>query len=216
MKKLKKIVLRIPIFPKYEEFFDLFEKYESLKIFRQDEDQFYTSQKVKFKDSKMHPKMLEGKHHGISYVEVLEEDKVKGEYIFFSIIKIIEETKELFNKLECVIIDHPMILDQNRILTTSIIDSKDSDEFFNSINSLFDEEIEILSITHIHPNHEDLFLKLTTRQKDIIYYAVQHGYFEIPRGIKSETIANHFQITQSGFYDHLRKIDQIIYHSIFK
>ncbi|MHA1725174.1 MAG: helix-turn-helix domain-containing protein [Promethearchaeota archaeon] len=35
-----------------------------------------------------------------------------------------------------------------------------------------------------------LFLKLTDRQKEIIYYAVHHGYFEIPRKITAEQIVN--------------------------
>jgi predicted DNA binding protein len=76
--------------------------------------------------------------------------------------------------------------------------------------------LEILSISDIQPNYENLFLKLTDRQKEVAYYAVQHGYFEIPRRINSKKIANHFKITRSALYDHLRKIEKTIYHSIFK
>ncbi len=216
MKKLKKIVMKIPIFSKYYEYFNLFKKFEIIKIFRQDGDHFYITQKAEFKDSKMHPKMLEGEYYGIPYVEVIEENKMSGEYIFFSTNNIIKETKELSDNLECLIIDVPIILDQNHLLTSSIIDSRDVDKFINLVNLLFDEKVEILSITNLIPNYEDLFLKLTERQKEIIYYAVHRGYFEIPREIKAEKIANRFKITQSAFYDHLRKIDRIIYHSIFK
>ena len=216
MKKLKRVVLRIPLFPKYYEFYDLFEKNELIQIHRQDDDHISVTQKVKFKDNKMHPKMLEGEHFRMSYIEVIEENREKGEYIFFSTHNLIKETKDLLDKIKGLIIDPPLILDKNRLLVNVIIDNKNTDDFFESMASLFNEEIEILSISHMHPNYENLFLKLTDRQKEIIYYTVQNGYYEIPRGINSKIIANHFKISRSALYEHLRKIERTIYHSIFK
>jgi len=215
MKKLKKIVLKIPLDPRYNEFFDLFEKYEVLQIHRQDDDQVFVTQKVKFKDIKMHPKMLEGEHYGMSYIEVIKENRGKNEFIFFSKVKWVKETKEFLKKLD-LIIDPPLIIDQDHILVSIITNSKNIDEFIDSLDFYYDGKLEILSISHIHLNYENLFLKLTDRQKEIVYYAVHHGYFEIPRRINSKKIANHFKISRSALYDHLRKIDRIIFHSIFK
>ncbi len=214
MKNLKKIVLKVPLDPKSKVFFDLLEKYELLQIHRQDDDQIFVTQKVKFKDSQMHPKMLESDRYGMSYIEVIEEDKAKNEYIFFSKHNWVKETKKLLDKHD-LIIDPPIILDKNRLLTSIITESKNIDQFVNSLTNFYKGRLEILSISHIPLNYENLFLKLTDRQKEIVYYAVQHGYFEIPRKIKSEKIADHFQITQSALYDHLRKIERTIYHSIF-
>jgi len=214
MKQLKKIVLKIPLDPKSKEFFDLLEKYELLQIHRQDEDQIFATQKVKFKDPKMHPKMLEGEHYGMSYIEVINEDRGNKEYIFFSKHNWVKETKEFLDKLD-LIIDPPIILDKDRLLVSIITESKNVDEFVNSLNHFYDEELEILSISHIALNYENLFLKLTDRQKEIVYYAVHNGYFEIPRKINSKKIANHFKISRSALYEHLRKIEKIIYHTIF-
>jgi predicted DNA binding protein len=214
MKNLKKIVLKIPLDLKSKDFFGLFEKYELLQIHRQDDDQIFATQKVKFKDTKMHPQMLEGKHYGMSYIEVLKEDKENNEFIFFSRHKWIKQTKEFLDKLD-LIIDPPIILDQDRLLVSIITESKNIDEFVNSLNHFYDRELEILSISHIPLNYQNLFLKLTDRQKEIVYYAVQHGYFEIPRRINSKKIADHFKISRSALYDHLRKIERTIYHSIF-
>ena len=214
MKKLKKIVLKIPLDLQYSDFFDLFEKYELLKIHRQDDDQISVTQKVTFKDTYMHPKMLEGEHYGMSYIEVIEEVSGKNEFIFFSKLNLPKETKGFLDKLD-LIIDPPIILDQDRLLVNIITDIKNLDKFFDSLNSYYDGKLEILSISHIHPTYENLFLKLTDRQKEIVYYAIQHGYFEIPRKINSSKIAKHFNITRSAFYDHMRKIERIIYHLIF-
>lgn len=215
MKKLKKIVLKIPLDPRYNEFFDLFEKYEVLQIHRQDDDQVFVTQKVKFKGIKMHPKMLEGEHYGMSYIEVIKENRGKNEFIFFSKAKWVKETKEFLKKLD-LIIDPPLIIDQDHILVSIITNSKNINEFIDSLDFYYDGKLEILSISPIHLNYENLFLKLTDRQKEIVYYAVHHGYFEIPRRINSKKIANHFKISRSALYDHLRKIDRIIFHSIFK
>ncbi len=214
MKKLKKIVLKIPLDPKYETFFDLWEKYELFQIHRQDEDQISVTQKVKFKDHKMHPKMLEGENYGISDVEVIEENKPKNEFIFFCKYNWVKETKVLLEKLD-LIIEPPMMIFQDRLLVSAITDSKNLDKLIDTLDSYYDGELEILSISHIHLNDKNLFLKLTDRQKEIIYYAVQHGYFEIPRKIDSKKIANHFKISQSALYEHLRKIERTIFHSIF-
>ncbi|MFX1303114.1 MAG: helix-turn-helix domain-containing protein [Promethearchaeota archaeon] len=214
MKQLKKIVLKVPLDSQSRKFFDLLEKYELLQIHRQDEDQIFATQKVKFKDPKMHPKILEGEYYGMSYIEVIKEDRRNNEFIFFSKHKWVKETKEFLDRLD-LIIDPPIILDKDRLLVSIIANSKNIDKFVVSLDTFYNTKLEILSISDIQPNYENLFLKLTDRQKEILYYAIQHGYFEIPRRINSKKIANHFKISRSALYEHLRKIERIIYHTIF-
>ncbi|MFX1388426.1 MAG: helix-turn-helix domain-containing protein [Promethearchaeota archaeon] len=214
MKQLKKIVLKVPLDSQSRKFFDLMEKYELLQIHRQDEDQIFATQKVKFKDPKMHPKMLEGEHYGMSYIEVINQDKGNNEFIFFSKHKWIKQIKEFLDKLD-LIIDPPIILDQDRLLVSIITVSKNVNKFVESLDAFYNNKLEILSISDIQPNYENLFLKLTDRQKEIVYYAIQQGYFEIPRRINSKKIANHFKISRSALYEHLRKIEKIIYNTIF-
>ena len=162
----------------------------------------------------MHPKMLEGEHYGMSYIEVIKENRRKNEFIFFSKHDLIKEAKEFLDKID-LIIDPPMILDQDRLLVSIITDNKNINEFVDSLDSYYDGKLEILSISDIQPNYENLFLKLTDRQKEIVYYPIQHGYFEIPRRINSKKIADHFKISRSALYEHLRKIERVIYHTIF-
>ena len=214
MKTLKKIVLKVPLDSMSRKFFDILEKYELLQVHRQDDNQIFATQKVKFKDPNMNPKLLEGKQYGISFVEVINEDKDSNEFIFFSKHNWVEKTKSFLDRLD-LIIDPPIILDQERLLVSIITESRNVDDFVNSLNRFYKKELEILSISHMQPNYENLFLKLTNRQQEIAFYAVQHGYFEIPRRINSQKIATHFRITRSALYDHLRKIERVLYHSIF-
>ena len=214
MKTLKKIVLKVPLDSMSRKFFDILEKYELLQVHRQDDNQIFATQKVKFKDPNMNPKLLEGKQYGISFVEVINEDKENNEFIFFSKHNWVEKTKSFLDRLD-LIIDPPIILDQERLLVSIITESRNVDDFVNSLNRFYKKELEILSISHMQPNYENLFLKLTNRQQEIAFYDVQHGYFEIPRRINSQKIATHFRITRSALYDHLRKIERVLYHSIF-
>jgi hypothetical protein len=111
MKTLKKIVLKVPLDSMSKKFFNLLEKYELLQVHRQDNDQIFATQKVKFKDPNMHPKQLKGESYGISFVEVTNEDKENNEFIFFSKHNWVEQTKTFLDRLD-LIIDPPIILDK--------------------------------------------------------------------------------------------------------
>ena len=78
MKKLKKLVLKIPVVPRYQKFFDLMEKYEIFQIYRQDENNIFVAQKIKFKDSNMNPEMLMNEDFGIYFIEIITEDKLRN------------------------------------------------------------------------------------------------------------------------------------------
>jgi len=212
---LKKLVVKIPIDPRYKDFFDLVEKYEIFQIHRHDEDNIFVTQKIKFKDKKMNPKMLENKNFGIYFIEILAEDKLKNEFICFSKHQWFDELKEFFKTAD-VVIDPPIILEDNRIFMKFITDNKNIDTVLETQEKLTGVFPEIVSITSVHPNKDNLYLLLTDRQRDIAFYCVQHGYYEIPRVINSKSIANHFNISQSALCEHLRKIEKTIFNAIFK
>lgn len=215
-KKLKKLVVRIPIFPQYIEFFKLVDKYEIHQVHRFDDDHIFVTQKLKFKDPKMKPKMMEGKEFGIDFVEILAEDKTKNEYICFSKHHWSEEMKLFFDQLE-IILDPPIILENDKLLISFLTDNENIDRLLDSQSEIYgDEDYEILSITPVHPNLENLFLKLTDRQREIVFHAVQNGYYDIPRKLTSEKLAKHFNISQSAVCEHLRKIEKKIFDSIFR
>ena len=124
--------------------------------------------------------------------------------------------KYLFDQLE-IILDPPIILENHKLLISFLTDNENIDKLLDSQTEVFGAEAsEILSITPVHPNIENLFLKLTDRQREIAFYAVQNGYFDMPRSLSSKKLAEHFCISQSALYEHLRKIEKTIFDSIFK
>lgn len=214
MKRLKKIVLKIPIDPRYQEIFDLLEKYETLQIHRYDENIIYVTQKMQFKSANSHPKDLVGKF-GIEFNEVLFENKQKKEYICFTKHHWHKDLQIFFKNTE-ILIESPIVLEEDSIIIKFISHGKNIDAIIEHQKKTFNDNFKILSITSVHPNKDNLQLLLTERQKGIAYYAVNNGYYEIPRKIDSEHMANHFGISKSALHEHLRKIEKTIFLSIFK
>jgi len=214
MKRLKRIVLKIPIDPRYKEIFDLLENYETLQIHRYDENVIYVTQKMQFKSANSHPKDLVGKF-GIEFNEVLTENKQKKEYICFTKHHWYKELHLFFKNPE-ILIEPPIIMKEDSIIIRFISHGKNIDAIIEQQKKTFNDNFKILSITSVHPNKDNLSLLLTERQKEIAYYVVERGYYEIPRKTNSEFLANHFGISKSALCEHLRKIEKTIFLSIFK
>ncbi|MHA1731881.1 MAG: helix-turn-helix domain-containing protein [Promethearchaeota archaeon] len=58
--------------------------------------------------------------------------------------------------------------------------------------------------------------ELTNRQKRLFKYALQNGYFKIPRKISTKQIARYFSISTVAALEHLRKAQRKILTSFFK
>ncbi|MFC1722512.1 helix-turn-helix domain-containing protein [Nanoarchaeota archaeon] len=76
-------------------------------------------------------------------------------------------------------------------------------EFQGKLLSIKKEKIKDLSILSIQPD-------LTKKQKTALNLAVKHGYYNYPRDINLEELANMMKISYSTFQAHLRKAEQKI------
>ena len=214
MKKLKKVVLKISTKFWYEEFFNIVEKYEVMQILRYDMERFFMIFKIKFIDKNANPKILDELNLEFYDTEIIAEDKSKNEFICFSKHRWPEKAfKALFNNID-IIIEPPIILEDNYLFVNFLIEDKDLDDFLNMVETATDMS-EIMSITLKKPNYDHLYLSLTERQREIIFYAVRQGYYDIPRKIDSRELADKFNISKSALWEHLRKIEKFVFNSIF-
>lgn len=214
MKRLKKLVYKTPFPDEYKELFNLLDGYELVQVHRLSENMMYGTNKLKFKDPHFHPKELEGKF-GIDYIEVIAEDKNKKEYICIIKHQWFDEMRQLFSNLN-ILIEPPLIMEDNQLITTMISDIETIDQLIDDQAKRYGNDFKILNISTIVPDANHLSLLLTERQKEIMYYAVENGYFELPRNIRSIDLAENFGISQSAITEHIRKVEKIIFGSIFK
>ncbi|HMF31725.1 MAG TPA: helix-turn-helix domain-containing protein [Candidatus Lokiarchaeia archaeon] len=213
MKKIKKITVKIPLDERYKDFFDIVARFELLQIHRLDGEILLSTELIRFKDSSHVPKDLLGSN-GIEFIEVLSEDESKNEYICFAKTRWPEDLKIFFQDPE-MILCVPIIEEEQSILISFMTDNDKVEKVWEELQR-FGDQYKIVSINTVLSPSENLFLSLTERQREIIFYAVENGYYEIPRKINTNDLAKKFKISQSALSEHLRKIERIIFHSIFK
>ncbi len=56
---------------------------------------------------------------------------------------------------------------------------------------------------------------LTSKQRDIVEYAAEHGYFESPKKISADELAEHFGISASAVNMHLKNTENIVMKYFF-
>ncbi|OLS12717.1 MAG: HTH DNA binding domain-containing protein [Promethearchaeota archaeon CR_4] len=214
MKKIKKIVLKTPRDQRYDEILKKVERFELMQIHRLDEEFILTTEIFKFRSSTDHPRDLLGLN-GLEFIEVLSEDKSKNEYVCFAKTRWPEDLKIFFKDPE-IILCVPIIIDEQSILLSFITDSDKAEIVFEQLKR-YGDQVKVISIsTVLSPNTDNILQLLTERQREIIFYAVEQGYYEIPRKVNTNDLAKKFDISQSALSEHLRKIERVIINSIFK
>jgi hypothetical protein len=213
MKKLKTVTIQIPFDERYKDFFDKIEKYELFEIHRLDNEIIVATQLFRFKDANFKPKDLIG-INGIEFIEILTEDKIKREYICFVKHRWPKELHDFFTDSE-LIMNAPIVSDNNMLTVSFIIDDSKMDKLQAEFQRL-GTHCKVLSIsTKVPPNLDNVFMLLTERQREIIFYAVENGYYEIPRKINTDDLAKKFGMTQSALSEHLRKIERLVFNTLF-
>ncbi|OLS15563.1 MAG: putative DNA binding protein [Promethearchaeota archaeon CR_4] len=106
-------------------------------------------------------------------------------------------------------------MEENSILLSFMTDNDKIDIVWNELQE-YSVQYKVLSISTVLSPNETPYSKLTERQRKIIYYAVENGYYEIPRQITTVDLAEKFSISSSALNEHLRKIERQIFHSMFK
>ena len=152
---------------------------------------------------------------GILYIEVIAEDKKKNEFLCVVKHHWVSEMKKLFSNRN-ILIDPPIKLENNHLFISIIADVDTLDQFIENQEDKYGDDFKIISISTVVPDAKNLSLLLTERQKEIVYYAFENGYFEIPRKTHSSDLAEHFGISQSAITEHIRKIQKTLFSSIFK
>ena len=211
MKNFKKVVLKFPTPSKYKTLFKMIKKCEILQMHRFNEDYAIYTQKFVFKSKDSHPKDLE-KICNIS-LEILSENKIKNEYICLVTCQWDEELNQFFNNSDLMICP-PLIKEEDYMTITYISSTKFLDSLIDRYKQIYGEQLKILNISSVQPGLKNLSMLLTEKQKSIVFYAVERGYYDIPRKINSDVIAEHFNISKSALYEHLRKIERTVFQSI--
>lgn len=84
------------------------------------------------------------------------------------------------------------------------------DQTLADIKAAYDADFDIQRITTTPPRNSSRlpFSELSPRQREAFQLARARGYYEYPRGVTAEALADELDITKTTFLEHLRKAER--------
>ncbi len=197
----------------FGDIFEIVEEMEISRIFRFDLHDIISIIRFKLKDPNMNPLKIVG-ISSIEFIQILKEDKTRGEYLALAKNHSTTGFDQILKDFD-FILDFPIYFDQEGVKIPFISTQKVLKGLLERVRQMVGNEFKILNISSIKPDVENFKALLTKKQREIISYATNNGYFEIPREISSKEIADHFNIAISVVNEHIRKIEKRFFHYIF-
>lgn len=126
-------------------------------------------------------------------------------YVHFEPDAVISELLRLTHEYE-IVLDTPIECITGGGLRVTAIGN---DETFQEVIAEVPDEVrvELVEMGEYEPDHERLLSLLTDRQREILDVAVEAGYYEEPRKVTYEDIAERVDLSPATVGEHLRKIE---------
>ena len=148
-------------------------------------------------------KKLEGKN--INYKEVLKisKDVIKAFLLIKNciLVKAFLETNCLFKDIE---------VSNEDIIVTLIVPSKNVNNLFENLDK-YNIKYRIMYIRILKSKR-----RLTKREEELIRYALENGFYDIPRKITLEDIASRFNLSVSTVSEIIRRGEKKILEEFFE
>lgn len=116
----------------------------------------------------------------------------------------------------CLLLPPLSYRDGYKLCHVLALDSSNLTAFYRDIVGDFDVTIDTKRIIEEPPNKRSPNLlemetpSLSTRQREALLLAAEEGYYEIPRGVTTEALAEQLGINRRTFEDHLRRAENKI------
>ncbi len=183
---------------------------EFLHFLRQDPEQFAVISKIEFKyDSSKIEDLLDGGL--LSEAQLLEKEKSRTYIVFLkggpslsSILDYLGLRGYLFPPLE---------IRGEKLRISFLGSTQQVGELVNKITALGIRH-KVVSLTEANFAPDSPLSKLTEKQREVLIAAYKLGYYDLPRRIKSEKLAEKLNIGNSTLGEHLRKAEQRLLHHI--
>jgi len=193
-----------------------FQKIKSLKLIyflRQDPQEFAAISEVEFKDStsKVEDLLTDG---FLVEAQVLERQK-NGAYLVF-----LRGRPSLSSVLSAIGIESgylfpPIGIGDGKIKISFLGNEKQVKDFMEKIDTLgIRYRVVLLADANFSPISP--LNRLTEKQREVMMAAYKMGYYDIPRKITSEELAERLGLVGSTVVEHLRKAEQRLMTQLFE
>jgi predicted DNA binding protein len=205
---MRKVTIEVKTNPQFRKaqraFFEKIEYIEGLELFRFDFEKgnalMLTEIKVKegysLEDAQIPPEA--------EILAILE--KIDNTYTCLLRLKPYSELDSIVKKFNInVIWDTPLRVTEEKRVYSAIADQDNMKRLLSAITLVGD--IEKTSFHQATYGAHGLLTCLTARQKEVLILAKKMGYYEYPRKIKSEDLAQVLGISKASTIEHLRKAE---------
>lgn len=185
----------------------LLDKIESLEVIyhlRFDKDGFAGICKIKIKDPKLDLRRLVGVG-GLVRLEILSN--VNNEYVVYMETR--TRNMAWFRDPDApeVFLCPPIEFKDGRLKLTFVGNLNEVKRLLARAEKV-GQNFKVLSLTDARFSPDSVLHKLTERQRSILSAAYSQGYYDVPRRIGSEELAQKLQIVKSTLVEHLRKAEK--------
>ena len=111
-------------------------------------------------------------------------------------------------RAENIIFDFPFIVSKDKIIFTIVTDSDNLKKILKILKPL--GLIKNLSFQKPTFSDYNVLSCLTERQKEVMIVAMRNGYYEVPREITTQELAEKLDISKATVLEHLRKAENRI------
>jgi hypothetical protein len=203
-KELIKVGIELPPFKKIKSL-------ELLYFLRQDHEEFAAISQVEFKDStsKVEDLLVGG---FLVEAQVLERQK-NGVYIVF-----LRSGPSLSSVLNSIGIESgylfpPLGIGGEKVKFSFLGSEQQIKDFMEGIDAI-GIRYRVVLLTDANFSPTSPLNQLTEKQREVLITAYKLGYYEIPRKITSEELANKLGLVDSTVVEHLRKAEQRLMRQI--
>jgi predicted DNA binding protein len=124
-----------------------------------------------------------------------------------------EDIKNLLRTLDLNLIwTSPIVISEEKIVYSCIGDQENLKKFIDIIKKY--GEIKSMRFQKAAYEEHDILSVLTDKQRDIVVTAERHGYFQYPRKINSEELAQKIGLSKATTIEHIRKAEARIMTNI--
>jgi DNA-binding CsgD family transcriptional regulator len=136
-----------------------------------------------------------------------------GIFVCFFKAKLEGRAAELLKSINAdLVYSLPFYLSSKKVILSFFGDSENIKSFLDTLKN-FGIIFKVVSLQK--PSQENTLSSLTERQKEILTTAKNKGYYDTPRKVSSQQLANHFGISTATLLEHLRKAEKKVIDSIF-
>ncbi len=192
------------------DYFTVVQHIEVLQIYQYDRNNFFSLQKILFKPTQIHN--LVQNLYEIFLAQSFHILDTRGDEVLCMIKQ--SSTSGFWPSLlsQSWVLLPPLIIDPDMMIVTFIVKE---DYQLSPILTQFSgfKSIELLAISKPEETIENFMQslpRLTARQREIITYASRQGYFELPKKVSTQQLAEHFGISTSAILNHIQKAEKIM------